>query len=341
MDVRELCSGTDGHCRGTDFYKVTSEGFGMKPIVVVGSINMDLVSIADRIPFPGETVLGNEFQLHSGGKGANQAVAVAKLAYPSILLGKIGSDAFGTELLETLAKYGVDTDEIERVDGSSGTASIVVNLEGENSIVVTPGANLQVTPDYLESKRHVLRGAGMILAQLEIPIDTIRRLAEIAEEFQVPLMLDPAPAHILDAATLSGITWFTPNESETLFYVKSKDASEEILKQLFEAGIRNVILKRGSEGALIASANGTRHWVEAFSVNAIDTTAAGDAFNGAFAVAWMLRKSVEECAYYAAAAAALSVTRRGAQPSLPSEKELHDFLSSHQSNQETEASSVR
>jgi len=310
----------------------------MKPIVVVGSINMDLVSIADRIPLPGETVLGNEFQLHSGGKGANQAVAVAKLAYPSILLGKIGSDAFGTELLETLAKYGVDTGEIERVDGSSGTASIVVNREGENSIIVTPGANLKVTPDYLESKRDVLRGAGMILTQLEIPIETIRRLAEIAEEFQVPLMLDPAPAQMLDAATLSRITWFTPNQSETQFYVKTTDASEEILKELFEAGMCNVILKRGSEGALIAKADGTRHWVDAFFVNAIDTTAAGDAFNGAFAVASMLGKSMEECASYAAAAAAISVTRKGAQPSLASETELDNFLAS---KQESEASRAR
>jgi len=305
----------------------------MKPIVVVGSINMDLVSITDRIPLPGETVLGKEFQLHSGGKGANQAVAVAKLAYPSILLGKIGSDAFGTELLETLAKYGVDTGEIERVDGSSGTASIVVNREGENSIIVTPGANLKVTPDYLESKRDVLRGAGMILTQLEIPIETIRRLAEIAEEFQVPLMLDPAPAQMLDAATLSRITWFTPNQSETQFYVKATDASEEILKELFEAGMCNVILKRGSEGALIAKADGTRHWVDAFSVNAIDTTAAGDAFNGAFAVASMLGKSMEECASYAAAAAAISVTRKGAQPSLASETELLSFLASKQENE--------
>jgi ribokinase len=186
----------------------------------------------------------------------------------------------------------------------------------------------------------VLRGAGVILAQLEIPIDTIRRLAEIAEEFQVPLMLDPAPAQMLDAATLSRITWFTPNQSETQFYAKSKDSSEEILKELFQADIRNVILKRGSEGALIANVDGTRHWVDAFSVNAIDTTAAGDAFNGAFAVALMLGKSVEECAFYAAAAAAISVTRKGAQSSLASAAELHDFLASHQSNQESEASWV-
>ncbi len=149
----------------------------MKPIVVVGSINMDLVSQTERIPQPGETLIGSNFQLHSGGKGANQAVAVARLGYPSVLLGVTGDDIFGRQLLSTLNDFGVDTRHIGTAAGSSGTASIVVDARGENTIIVTPGSNLHVTPDYLRTKIDVLRDAGIILAQLEIPIDTIVWLA--------------------------------------------------------------------------------------------------------------------------------------------------------------------
>ncbi len=301
----------------------------MKPIIVVGSINMDFVSRTERAPRPGETVFGSEFQLHPGGKGANQAVAVAKLNYPSILLGKIGDDLFGRQLLEALREYGVRTDEIEAVKGSSGTACIVVDARGENSIIVTPAANLQVTPAYLESKLHILRQAGMVLAQLEVPLETICRLAEMCEELGVPLMLDPAPAQPLDTATLSQVSWFTPNQTEAQFYTEGSHASEHILKKLFHAGVRNVILKNGSAGALIAGADGMRHSVEAFPVNVLDTTAAGDAFNGAFAVATMLGLEASESARYAAAAAAISISRKGAQPSLPNEIEVHNLLAAY------------
>ena len=298
----------------------------MKPIVIVGSINMDLVSSVERAPGPGETVVGRDFHLHSGGKGANQAVAVARLGYPAVLLGKIGDDLFGSQLLETLKGYGVNTDEIETITGSSGTASIVVNRKGENSIIVTPAANLSVTPEYIESKLHVLRQAGMILAQLEIPLETVHRLAHICEELSIPLMLDPAPAQRLDAVTLSRINWFTPNQTEAQFYAEGTYASEYVLERFFQFGVRNVVLKKGSAGALIASADGARHPVEAFSVDVVDTTAAGDAFNGAFAVAVMLGWDATLCGRYAAAAAAISVTRKGAQPSLPSEREVYSFL---------------
>lgn len=301
----------------------------MKPLVVVGSINMDLVSVAERAPRAGETVFGSDFQMYSGGKGANQAVAAARLGSPSILLGKVGTDIFGSQLLDTLTNDGVDISHIERVSRSTGTATIVVDTHGENSIIVTPGANMEVSPAYLESKRDVLREAGIVLTQLEIPIETIRRLAELCDELHVPLMLDPAPAQPLDAAIMSRITWLTPNQTEASFYANGADGGDAIIRNLLQRNVRNVILKCGSSGALIGSAgNGIPYAVRAFSVDAVDTTAAGDSFNGAFAVGQLHGLTVQESARYATAAAALSVTRKGAQSSLPTHQEVDHFLAS-------------
>jgi ribokinase len=299
----------------------------MKPIVVVGSINMDLVSHTERIPQPGETLIGSNFQLHSGGKGANQAVAVARLGYPSVLLGVTGEDIFGGQLLSTLDDYGVDTRHIATAAGSSGTASIVVEARGENTIIVTPGSNLRVTPDYLRTKIDVLRGAGIILTQLEIPIDTIVWLAAYCTEHGIPLVLDPAPATTLPTDLLANVTWFTPNQTEAAFYSKAGESTEQMLARFFSLGIKNVILKQGPNGALVAGSDGSRDFIDIFPVKALDTTAAGDAFNGAFCVALMRGQSQAESARFAAAAAAISVTRHGAQPSLPDYDEVLKFLS--------------
>ena len=299
----------------------------MKPIVGVGSINMDLVSRTERIPHAGETILGSDFQLHSGGKGANQAAAVARLGHPSILLGATGEDIFGEQMRRTLARYGVQTEHIARVPGASGTASIVVDSRGENSIIVTPGANLAVTRDYLQEKINVLRGAGIVLAQLEIPIETVAWLADCCDELGVPLMLDPAPACKLPENLLAKLAWFTPNETEASFYAEGAEGTDAVLSHLFGYGMDNVILKQSSKGALVASRGGKRCNAEAFKVDAVDSTAAGDAFNGAFAVALMRGMSVRDSTRFAAAAAAISVTRAGAQPSLASEEETQAFLS--------------
>ena len=300
----------------------------MKPIVVVGSINMDLVSHAHHLPRPGETIVGTSFNLHSGGKGANQAVAVARLGHPSILLGKLGSDAFGQQLLETLRGYGVDTQHIEVSGGSSGTATIVVDEAGENCIVVTPGANLEVTPHYLHGKMDILREAEMVLAQLEIPLSTVEWLAQFCDESGIPLVLDPAPATLLPQSLLSRVAWFTPNETEANFYAQNASAEDGIVSKLQASGIRNLILKRGPEGVLLAEAGTPQHCVEAFSVSAVDSTAAGDAFNGAFAVAMSRGYTPMDSARFAVAAAAISVTRNGAQPSLPTREEMLNFLQS-------------
>lgn len=299
----------------------------MKPVVVVGSINMDLVSITDRAPAPGETVFGRDFQMFSGGKGANQAVAAARIGCSSILLGKVGNDIFGSQLLDTLAIDGVDTSQVERIDGSTGTASIVVDSRGENSIIVTPSANLQVSPEYLAGKRHILRQAGIILTQLEIPLPTVSYLAELCEEYAVPLMVDPAPAQDLDAEIMSRITWFTPNQTEADFYAGCSDGSQAAaIRRLLNLGVRNVILKMGSAGVVIASSGAVPTLIEAFSVEAVDTTAAGDCFNGAFAAAQLRGLNIEDSARFAAAAAAISVTRKGAQASLPTGEEVERYL---------------
>ena len=299
----------------------------MKPIVVVGSINMDLVTQVERIPRPGETLTGCGFQTHSGGKGANQAVAVARLGYPCVLLGAVGEDVFGQELLASLRGYGVNTAKVTRVPGPSGTASIAVSATGENSIIVSPGANAHVTTDYLMRNKDLFREAGMVLSQLEVPLETVQALALLCSEHKIPLMLDPAPACTLNSSILKNVQWFTPNQTEAEFYA-GDGSPEEILNKLFAHGIRKVVLKRGGDGALIASAEGMRCCTEAFKVATRDTTAAGDAYNGAFAVALMREYSIPECARFAAAAAAISVTRHGAQPSLPTQDEVEAFLDS-------------
>jgi len=298
----------------------------MKPIVVVGSINMDLVSRTESFPKIGETVTGLGFEMHSGGKGANQAVAIGRLGYPAILLGAVGSDLFGQNLLSTLKSYGVDTSHVKVEGKTSGTASIVVDARGENAIIVTPGANAAVDSEYLKTKLDLLKNAGLVLTQLEIPLETVEWLADCCCRHNVPLMLDPAPARSLPTSLLQKITWFTPNEIEAAFYSGNRDEPEESLAYFSRERIKNVILKQGRKGALVATADGHREWIDAFAVDVLDTTAAGDAFNGAFAVSLMKGNTVRQSARFAAAAAAVSVSRRGAQPSLAQESEVLSLL---------------
>lgn len=300
----------------------------MKPIVVVGSINMDLVSHTRRIPMPGETTMGSDFEMHSGGKGANQAVAVARLGHPSILLGAVGNDIFGSNLLATLRDYGVDVSYIKCADEPSGTAIIAVDCAGENSIIVNPGSNTHVTPTYLERTSTPLENAAMILTQLETPIESVMWLTKFCSAKQIPLMLDPAPAADLPDALLAKVTWFTPNETEATFYMKDGESTEQMLARLFKLGTANIILKQGSKGVILATPNGVPEVVDAFRVKALDTTAAGDAFNGAFAVSLARGNSPTPSARFAAAAAAISVTRAGAQPSLASQGEVLALMES-------------
>jgi ribokinase len=303
-----------------------------KAIVVVGSINTDLVSTTKKIPAVGETVIGNDFHIHPGGKGANQAVAIARLGYPVQLIGRLGNDAFGTQLRLHLENSGVNIVGIATSDGTSGVAVIVVSEKGENSIVVTPGANAKVTPQDIETNLDSIRNAGIVLAQLEIPIETVDYLAAVCAREGVPLILDPAPAMDLPAHIFDHIAWLTPNQSEAAFYAGETELAanghlpDEIAKELLGKGSRGVVLKMGENGVFVASQDTSGTLIPAFKLRAIDTTAAGDAFNGGFATGLMLGKSPAESARFASAVAGISVTRHGAQPSMPSMTEVEQLL---------------
>ena len=303
-----------------------------KQIVVVGSINTDLVSVTRKIPAVGETVIGNDFHIHPGGKGANQAVAVARLGYPVRLIGRLGNDGFGSQLRSHLESSGVDIAGVATSEGTSGVAIIVVSALGENSIVVTPGANSRVTPQDIDANIDSIRNAGIVLAQLEIPIDTVDHLAAVCFREGVPLILDPAPAADLPARLFDHVAWLTPNESEAAFYVGGAEPEasghppDEIASKLLSMGSQGVVLKMGERGAFLASNQIPGVLIPAFRLRAVDTTAAGDAFNGGFATGLMLGKSPVESARFAAAVAGISVTRQGAQPSMPSMTEVEHLL---------------
>jgi ribokinase len=297
-----------------------------KPIVVVGSINMDLVTRTPRIPLAGQTLTGTGFVTTPGGKGANQAVAAARLGYPVQMIGKVGEDVFGQALLDNLAHAGVGASAVERVAGPSGVAPILVADNGENSIVVVPGANGEVDCASIDRHSALIRSAGMVLCQLELPLETVSHVLALCSEAGVPVMLDPAPAAPLPEAIWSQVTWFTPNETEAALYVGDELAEEDSAKRLLGRGLRGVVLKRGSKGAYVAVAGGKAAWVRPFPVEAVDTVGAGDSFNGAFAVALLEGHDPFAAARFASAAAAISVTRRGAQASMPTRAEVDAFL---------------
>jgi ribokinase len=304
-----------------------------KRILVVGSINVDLVARVEKMPSPGETILGQELQTFCGGKGANQAVACARLGAPTMMIAKVGDDHFANYLLDNLSKAGVDCSRVENIAGSSGTALISITPNGENSIIVISGANAKLSPADLERYRQELGRSAIILAQLETPLQTVNHLAEIAESFHIPFMLDPAPAQPLDKRTLRAVTWFTPNENETRAFLRDATACVDsnsapaIATQILQLGVRNVILKLGAKGVYMAGKDVPPRCVPGFPVKPIDSTAAGDAFNGAFAFALALcGMAPYEAAEFACAAAAISVTRPGAQTSMPTKSEVEEFL---------------
>ena len=303
-----------------------------KPIVVIGSINIDLVSRTERIPVAGETVIGASFKTFPGGKGANQAVAASRLGANVAMIGKLGTGAFGRELKAGLEQAGVNADAIGFVEGSSGVAQIITDAQGNNSITVVPGANAQLLPGDIKANLELIRTAGAVLAQLEIPLETVEAVGEICAEYSVPFILDPAPARSLPDALLETVTWLTPNETETCSLLQQEfreledDSLEAAASTLRERGCENVILKLGARGCYVALANGRGRRVPSYPVRAVDTTAAGDAFNGALAVRLLRDKDPLSAVEWASAVAAISVTRHGAQPSMPTAAEVEQFL---------------
>jgi len=300
-----------------------------KPIVVVGSVTMDMVTLTPQIPRIGQTVIGTDFGTTPGGKGANQAVAAARLGYPVHMVGKVGRDAYGPLLLDNLARAGVETAAMEKVDGPSGLAPIFLSEAGENAIVVVPGANGKVDAATVDRHSALIRSAGMVLCQLELPMETVSHALALCAEAGIPVMLDPAPAAPLPDQFWSQVAWFTPNETEAAFYLHDNSKPEDSAQHLLARGLQGVVLKRGAEGAYLAVAGGKAAWVPAFKVEVIDTVGAGDCFNGAFAVALLEGRDPWEAARFASAAAAISVSRRGAQASMPTRAEVDAFLTEH------------
>jgi ribokinase len=304
-------------------------------ILVVGSANVDLVVTAEQLPGPGETILGHRFQTFSGGKGANQAVAAARAGGKVAIIARVGTDTFGERLVADLTASGVDTSEIGYVDEPSGVALIVTAATGENAIVVAPGANNRLDAAVIESVMSKMTHLTHVLAQLETPIEGVLRAAERTRVTGATFVLDPAPARRLPKELLELTDWITPNEREasSLLGLDSKTLDPfKAVRALRAMGPRNVILKMSSKGAVVLAHDAGPILVPPVSVTAVDTTAAGDAFNGAFAVGLSEGRSAVEAAKFAAAAAAISVTRRGAQPSMPKRGEIDAITQSDHSS---------
>jgi ribokinase len=302
----------------------------MSEIVVVGSINMDLVVKTWRIPIPGETVRGEDLQLIPGGKGANQAVAAARLGASVSMIGRVGRDAFGERLLGELSAQGVKTETVRRDDqAASGTALIVVDAQGENSIVISPGANGRVVPSDVDQAEALITRAKIILLQLEIPVETVVHVIRLAAMHGVKTILNPAPASDIPADIYAEVDILAPNEIElralTGQQIDGSESVEAAVELLLARGSRAVVVTLGHKGAYLASREESIHF-PAFPVQAVDTTAAGDAFIGGLAVAWMKTGALRHAVRYANACGALAATRFGAQPSLPDAYQVEKLL---------------
>ncbi|MEM4019482.1 MAG: ribokinase [Thermofilaceae archaeon] len=298
-------------------------------ICVVGTMHMDFIVYTDRLPKPGETVIGRGFEMQPGGKGANQAVAAARLGARSSLVSRVGDDYVGRLLLENAARNGVDTSHV-RVDpeSHSGVALIIVGERGENVIAVAPGVDLRISPGDVEAALPAIRSADAVLAQLEIPVETALRAMRLAKQWGRLAILNPAPAKPLPEDAFSCIDVITPNvrelEALTGASVESVEDAVEAAHLLLERGVGAVVVTMGKRGALVVDGSGSR-LVPTFDVPVVDTVGAGDAFNGALAVALSLGASIDEAATFGNLVASLKVTKRGAQAGLPRLEEVEKF----------------
>lgn len=299
-------------------------------ICVVGSSNTDMIVRAERIPKPGETILGGVFSTAAGGKGANQAVAAARAGGEVTFIARVGGDLFGDSALEGFKADGIDIGHVTRdSEAMSGVALIVVDSHGENSITVAPGANARLSPDDVYKARDVITSSDILLMQLEVPIETVEAAASIAVESGVRIILNPAPARSLSDALLAKVSLLTPNETEaellTGMLAADMSSALTVTETLRGKGVGTVIVTMGSAGVFVN--DGAVHGpVVGFKVEPVDTTAAGDVFNGALAVALAEGKTLDEACRFANGAAALSVTKLGAQPSAPKRADILRFL---------------
>lgn len=286
-------------------------------VCVVGSINMDLTISTKKMPMQGETVLGNEFATYPGGKGANQAVAATRLGGNVSMIGAVGKDAFGAELLEHLQTEGINVEGIEKdSEKPTGIANIILS-EDDNRIIVAPGANRMVSPGIVDKHQQLIKQSDVVLLQLEIPLKTIAHTLQVAREFNVPVIVNPAPYQTLPDAVLRNAAYFTPNEIEA----EAMEAAP-----LFSAIQHKLIITQGERGVVFHD-NITNHFLPSYPVEVKDTTGAGDTFNGAFASEIGAGFSVKRAVQFANAAAALSITKVGAQGGMPTRSEVEKFTS--------------
>ena len=300
-------------------------------LVVLGSINADHILNLESFPAPGETVTGNQYQVAFGGKGANQAVAAGRSGANIAFIACTGDDDTGERVRKQLASDNIDIAPVSVVAGeSTGVALIFVNAEGENVIGIHAGANAALTTERVEAQRAIIGGAEALLMQLESPVESVLAAAKIAHENHTTVVLNPAPARVLSDELLALVDIITPNETEaeklTGIRVENDDDAARAALALHDKGIGTVIITLGSRGVW-ASVNGEGRRVPGFKVKAIDTIAAGDTFNGALVTALLEGKAMDDAIRFAHAAAAIAVTRKGAQPSVPWRKEIDEFLS--------------
>jgi ribokinase len=297
-------------------------------ILVIGSLNTDMVVRTEKIPVPGETVLGKDFFMNTGGKGANQAVAASRLGGNVSFIGKIGNDIFGERCLQSLKEEGIETSFVEIDDNiPSGIAIIAVDKQGENSIVVAPGSNYKLSTDDIEKASALFDTNEFILIQLEIPMQTIEHIVNKGSKLEKKIILNPAPASVLNEELMSKLYIITPNETEaeilTGIKINDIETTKEAASCLLGKGVKNVIITLGDKGALVMT-DKICEIVPTPKVDVVDTTAAGDTFNGALAVALTEGKDILNATNFACRAAAISVTRIGAQISMPCRTEVQE-----------------
>lgn len=306
----------------------------MTDIIVIGSLNADLVVRAPRFPAPGETIQGEDLAIIPGGKGANQAVAAARLGANVAMIGRVGADSFGISLIENLKQNHVDATRVVRdASAATGTAVIVVDSHGQNSIVLSPGANAKIKPADVEPASFL--DPSLLLLQLEIPTETVLRAARLAKKSGLRILLNPAPAKQLPDELIKLADFIIPNETElsllTKQAVSDMKSAEAAARSLVTREAQTVIVTLGANGALIVNKDGAKR-IPSFKVKAVDTTAAGDAFIGGLAIALLGSQSLEDAVQYASACGALAVMKFGAQPSLPTADEVKQFVRARQND---------
>ncbi|MGQ7744556.1 ribokinase [Pectobacterium brasiliense] len=299
-------------------------------LVVLGSINADHILNLEQFPRPGETVIGEQYSVAFGGKGANQAVAAGRSGADIAFIACVGEDDIGTRICQQLSKDNIDVSAVEAISGeTTGVALIFVNADAENMIAINAGANAAVTPDYLHRYQQHIIDASALLMQLESPLETVIAAAKLAHENQTKVILNPAPARELPDELLSLVNMITPNETEAQFLtgitVETEDDAARAAQVLHDKGIETVLITLGSRGVWL-SENGQGQRIPGYRVKAVDTIAAGDTFNGALVTALQENKPMSSAVKFAHAAAAIAVTRRGAQPSVPWREEIDAFL---------------